>query len=145
MVRKDYSNQKGQSLVEMAISFTIILFLLMATVDFGFAYLNWITLRDAAQEGAIFGSLHAGVACETKLRGWVKSSAESGIINMADVQDGQIIITRSGSTPGNVLRVEVTHPYHLLTPLVPQLIGSSEINLSARIASTVLVKDTSCP
>jgi Flp pilus assembly protein TadG len=46
---------KGQSLVELAISLVILLFLLAGIVEFGLAFFQFVQLRDAAQEGALFG------------------------------------------------------------------------------------------
>lgn len=49
--------EKGQSLVEFAISFVVIMLLLSGVVEFGIAFFQLIQLRDAAQEGALFGSI----------------------------------------------------------------------------------------
>ena len=51
-------NEKGQSLVELAISLTMILILLSGVVEFGIAFFQFIQLRDAVQEGALYGSIH---------------------------------------------------------------------------------------
>lgn len=45
-------------MVEMAISFTMVMFLLSGVVDLGRAFFAIIALRDAAQEGAVYASLH---------------------------------------------------------------------------------------
>lgn len=50
-------SERGQSLVEFAISLVIILFLLAGAVEFGIALFQYIQLRDAAQEGALYGSI----------------------------------------------------------------------------------------
>ncbi|HBY06316.1 MAG TPA: hypothetical protein DEH22_00435 [Chloroflexi bacterium] len=51
--------QSGQSLVELAMSLTLLLILLAGLVDLGRAFFTYITLRDAAQEGASFASVGA--------------------------------------------------------------------------------------
>ena len=56
MIRK--KSERGQSLVEMAISITVLVFLLSGAVEFGMMYFQYIQLRDAAQEGALYGSLN---------------------------------------------------------------------------------------
>src|SRR5512138_1203999 len=48
---------KGQSLVEMAISLVILLWLLSGAAEFAIALFQYVQLRDAAQEGALFGSI----------------------------------------------------------------------------------------
>jgi hypothetical protein len=50
--------ERGQSLVELAISLTIMLLLLSGAVTFGMALFSYVALRDAAQEGALFGSFN---------------------------------------------------------------------------------------
>ncbi len=54
---KKHHRERGQSLVELAISFMVIAFLLSGVVDLGRAFFVLIALRDAAQEGAIYASL----------------------------------------------------------------------------------------
>jgi Flp pilus assembly protein TadG len=54
---KKLKSERGQSLVELAISLVIILFLLAGAVEFGIALFQFIQLRDAAQEGALYGSI----------------------------------------------------------------------------------------
>ncbi len=51
-------NERGQSLVELAISLTIILLLLAGAVDFSIAYFSFSAMQDAAQEGALYGSIN---------------------------------------------------------------------------------------
>ena len=45
--------KRGQSLIELAISFPIMLLLLLGTIDFWMALYSFLILRDAAQEGAV--------------------------------------------------------------------------------------------
>ncbi len=53
------NTEQGQSLVEFAISLVIILLLLAGVVDLGRAFFAYIIVRDAAQEGAVYGAIHA--------------------------------------------------------------------------------------
>jgi len=48
--------ERGQSLVELAISLTVMLLLLAGAVTFGMALFSYVAIRDAAQEGALWGS-----------------------------------------------------------------------------------------
>ncbi len=49
---------RGQSLVELAISLTVMLLLLSGAVTFGMALFSYVAIRDAAQEGALYGSFN---------------------------------------------------------------------------------------
>jgi hypothetical protein len=46
----------GQSMVELALTFSILMVLLAGTVDLGRAFFTWVAMRDAAQEGASYAS-----------------------------------------------------------------------------------------
>ena len=50
--------ERGQSLVEIAISLTVIMMLVVGAVDFSIAYFTYAALEDAAQEGALYGSIN---------------------------------------------------------------------------------------
>ena len=56
------STEKGQSLVELAISLTFILILLAGVVYFGIGLFYYIAMRDAVQEGALYGSMNPPTA-----------------------------------------------------------------------------------
>jgi len=50
--------ERGQSLVELAISFVFLMILLAAAVEFGMVFFQFVQLRDAVQEGAVYGSMN---------------------------------------------------------------------------------------
>jgi hypothetical protein len=54
---KNINKEKGQSLLELAVSLVVLLILLAGVVDFGRIAFYYIALRDAAQEGASYGSI----------------------------------------------------------------------------------------
>ncbi len=50
--------QRGQSLVELGLTMMVMLWLLSGAVDFGLGFFAYVAIRDAAQEGALFGSIN---------------------------------------------------------------------------------------
>jgi Flp pilus assembly protein TadG len=58
------TKERGQAIVELATSMVILLTLLAGVVDLGRALFTWITLRDAAQEGASYASVLATEALD---------------------------------------------------------------------------------
>jgi hypothetical protein len=50
-------SEKAQSMVEFAISAIIILMLLVGIADLGRAFFTYLSIRDAAQEGAVYGAV----------------------------------------------------------------------------------------
>src|SRR5574338_1021868 len=59
MLKNNRRSEKGQSFVELAMTLVFLLVLLSATVDLGWAFYTMITLRDAVQEAAAYGSICA--------------------------------------------------------------------------------------
>lgn len=154
---------RGQSLVEFAMAATLMIFLLLATIDFGLAFFSWIALRDAAQEGATYGSLKPPNSYSDlgNIRTRVKNATKTPI-NMGALPDDQIdvkVLNASGDPidpslptspcPGNGIRVTVTYKYKIITPMISTFIGNNEIPISASVADTILVANTApttaCP
>jgi len=50
--------RSGQSLVELAIAFPLLLMTLLGTIDVGRLFFDYVDLRHAATEGATYGSRH---------------------------------------------------------------------------------------
>ncbi len=55
---KQLKRERGQSLVELGISILILLYLLAGAAEFGVLFFQFVQLRDAAQEGALYGSMN---------------------------------------------------------------------------------------
>ena len=143
MLKSKPGKEKGQSLVELALTATFMLFLLLGLIDTGFGFLYWISIRDAAEEGATYGSLHPGTGCQATLRNWVRDASTSPLLRIDNLPDDQIIITRTGTSPGNTITVKVIYNYNILSPFPPFLPPTIPISTSATL--TILKKDTTCP
>ena len=63
-MKNSNTKERGQAIVELATSMVILLTLLAGVVDLGRALFTWITLRDAAQEGASYASVLATEALD---------------------------------------------------------------------------------
>jgi hypothetical protein len=142
---KHLKSERGQSLVELAISIVILIYLLAGAVEFGMAFFQFVQLRDAAQEGALYGSMHPDQVStiETRIRGASSSPIDlaSGDVTIA------ISIDSISSTDGNYynidceghgLEVLVAFEHQIFMPFIPQLIGRSKIPLNATVTDTIL-------
>lgn len=141
---KNLKSERGQSLVELSISLLVLLYLLSGAVEFGLAFFQFVQLRDAAQEGALFGSMDPEGAIESRVRG-----ASSSPIDLADVSLVAVSITATDKTTGNsktlvdacegdALTVQVLYNHQIFMPFIPQLIGRTVIPLNATVTDTVL-------
>jgi hypothetical protein len=154
---KHIKKERGQSLVELGISLAILIFLLSGAVEFGLAFFQFVQLRDAAQEGALYGSMNpANVSgIETRIRGASTSPIDlaSGDVTITISIDGIPSTNGSYSTvdcEGHGLEVLVQYSHRIFMPFIPAFIGRSDIPLNASVTDTILspVKPTvgaTCP
>ena len=144
---KQIKSERGQSLVELAISLVVLLYLLSGAVELGITFFQYVQLRDAAQEGALYGSTQQTrdlTAIETRVR-----NASSSPINLADTTN--VIVEIKGLDPaGNDkpplttcesdgLQVTVRYNHRIFMPFMPQILGRTVIPLAASVTDTVLV------
>ena len=129
-------SERGQSLVELAVSITVILLLLAGAVDFSIAYFSFAAMQDAAQEGALYGSVNptdtAGII--TRVR-----RASSNPVDLEDTSLVNVTVTLSGDAcEGNEVRVNVIYDYPISMPFIGAIIGSQTITLNASVTDTIL-------
>ena len=140
-IKKSSSNfkERGQSLVEFAISLTVIMLLLAGAVEFGIALFQFVQLRDAAQEGALYGSIHPGD--DTNITARVQSASETPIDLLSD-PDVSIDINYPDGAPnceGKGIEVVVSYPHQIAMPFVSAILGSNTIPLTASVTDTILL------
>lgn len=142
MQKKSPNTQSGQSLVEFAISLTVILYLLVGAVEFGIALFQYVQLRDAAQEGAIYGALHPKEEDEPAIRAHVRAASTSPI-DLSDptvVPDENITIVVTGDRcEGESITVGITFDHRVFLPFISDLIGSNFIPVRVSVTDTVLL------
>jgi Flp pilus assembly protein TadG len=138
-------SEKGQSLIELAVSFTVLLFILGGLVDLGRVFFAMIAIRDAAQEGAVYAAITPTKA-ETDIRTWVRNSGNHPI-NLNELIDSDILVAAknsSGSIPvedacsGDSVTVTVTYHHRFIMPLTTGITGGDPLPINATITNTVL-------
>jgi len=126
--------QRGQSLVETALFITLLMVLMMGVIDLGRAYFSYLSLKDAAAEGAAYASIRPDDLAQIDAR--VRGESPSGLI---DWSTAQVETTFTGpACRGYGVRVKVTIDYQLLTPFVGAIVGSQVLPLSADVVNTIL-------
>jgi hypothetical protein len=130
--------EKGQSLVELALSLLIILTLLAGAVDLGSAFFSYVAIRDAAQEGALYGSIFPTGAIESRVR-----STSSTPVDLSNVSKVTVNVSAIPPCSGGEVIVTVKYTYTLIMPLISAIIGPT-ITLTASAKDTIL-QPSSCP
>jgi hypothetical protein len=130
---KRFISERGQSLVELGVSLLILLYLLSGAAEFGVLFFQFVQLRDAAQEGALYGSMNP--LDTTGITARVQAASSSPL----DLTTITPVITYSGAQcEGNGITVTLTYDHHIFMPFMPQLLARDHITLSAAVTDTIL-------
>lgn len=124
--------ERGQSLVEFAIVVPLFLVLVLGIVDFGMALRSYITLTNAAREGA-----RVGVVCSDGDSTAASNAAIAQVVDSGSALDLTSSNVTQATTPcstGSDVIVTAQYTYHFITPLggfITLLGGSDSITLSS--------------
>ena len=146
-------SERGQSLVEFGISLVVILLLLAGAVEFGIALFQFIQLRDAAQEGALYGSI-CPIAANIEARVRSASSAPIDLTVSTGADAVNVVVQGTeGATDttkqlslvqaGDGVKVTVTYTHQIFMPFAPLFAGGNTIPITASVTNTVLDNNTS--
>lgn len=142
--QEESSQEKGQSLVEFAISLVMLVVLVSGIVDLGRALFTIITLNDAAKEGATYGSI-----CPTDVNGiytrLIESASDPVSLSTLTSDDISICVSIPGSEDcganvqvGNEITVFVNHLHEISTPFLGSIIGRQDLLLTASARDKIL-------
>jgi len=120
--RRRGKKQRGQSLVEFALIAPLFLLLVFGIVDFGIAFYSWITITNAAREGARLGAVQG---TEAEITSRVNAATDH-----LDPADLDILVTNAEGPPGEAVSVEIDYDYNLVTPLAG-ILGLDTVNISS--------------
>ncbi|HOJ10207.1 MAG TPA: pilus assembly protein [Clostridiales bacterium] len=131
MLKRELKNKKGQSLVEFAIILPLLLLVIMAIIEFGVMLNSYLTIHNAAREGA-----RAGIA------GSSSTEIQNLIISVSpglDVKDLIINISPVDKSrkPGDALTVQIRYNYHLTVPVISRVFVNNVVILSAQVSMRI--------
>ena len=98
--------ERGQGLIEMALSLVLLLLLVAGVADFGRAFNNYIIITNASREGARYGS-HFPLDDDGIIAATIQEAAASGVT----LQDSDITIIGAANPSGNAIRVSVEYDF----------------------------------
>jgi Flp pilus assembly protein TadG len=136
------NGERGQGFMELAISLVFLLILFSAMVDLAWAFYTLISLRDAVQEAAAYGSMCPDNLASIENR--LKKSA-SAPVNMDQLTDFDIKYCEPGGAcrttnpvRGDYLRVRVTYLHEIITPFVGAFINRQSYPLEVIVSDTIM-------
>jgi Flp pilus assembly protein TadG len=147
-----HPNEKGQSLVELAMSLMFLLILVAGVVDLGRAFFTYIALRDAAQEGAAYASIARDDKNDSVknycagIEARAKNTSNTQIVDLSGTTvtvrfNDQLCdsASKADACYGRAVKVIVHYPnFQITTPLLGTIVGSQTIPITASIVDTVL-------
>jgi Flp pilus assembly protein TadG len=137
-VTQSKPKEHGQSMVELALTITFLMVLLAGTIDLGRAFFTWLALRDAAQEGASYGSIHPLTTDENELKARVYDNLKQVVRNPSG-SVGIIISIINNRCMGNTIQVDVKYnSFPLAMPFLGTILGSQTIPIHATVNDTIL-------
>jgi len=131
------SKESGQGLVEFAMVLVIMMILLAGVVDLGRAFFTFLSLRDAAQEGAVYASINP--TDQTSIVNRVRHSSAQPV-NLNDPANIDVQVNFTGmACAGNGVEVVVKYDrFPLSMPFLGAILGSQTIAIRARVTDTIL-------
>ena len=144
--------ERGQALVEMALMVVVLVLLLSGVLDLGRAYYAYLALKDAAGEGAYFGSVYPSWADASDcLNPWniefrVRNAAPSGGLIDWNGPTTYVTTTVVSVSATELITVAVTTDYTLAAPFIGAIAGSQTLPLTAVSTARILAPPaTTCP
>lgn len=127
------ANDSGQSLVEVAISLSILVLIALAAVDFGYLFCTKLTLQNAVRQAgryAVTGQCITdgnGNCSQTRYNSVVQTLQDTSLGLLGGVHASNINISctnkgggcpNSAGGPGDLVTISVSYPYGFLSPLM---------------------------
>lgn len=132
-IRQRLADNRGQSLIEMALLLPVLLLLVFGSIEIGRVVNVWAIVTQASREGARVGAAQCSrdPACDVQIGSWVDNSL-SGL----DVSKSRWSSTPSAPpyNSGGTLTVRVEYDIDLVTPLISAFFGGSLVTVSGETA-----------
>ena len=126
---------KGQSLVELALSFVVLMLLIVGATEFGIIFFQKTQLQDAAQEGAVYGSMCPNDTVSIEDR--VRNNSESPLNLLSP--DVVVSINRGATT----IEVVVSYNHKIFMPFLSRMLGREFIHIQGRMVNVILTENCS--
>ncbi len=140
-------SERGQSLVELTLGFTMLLILMSGLLDLGRAYFLYVALEDGAGEAALYLSINpqcwdnSGPGCADPNNALYRARNAGGAF--VDWQSAVITVNPVSygdrDTIGDTVSVSIAYSFQLLTPVIPEIAGANPITLTGQ-ASQMIVR-----
>lgn len=128
--RRTRRASRGQALVEFAMAFPIVLLILLGILDLGRAVHAYNTVSNAARS-----AVRVAIVDQNDIA--VQTAAEREAVGLGEIVVGPVTYPHAagGECPklDCVVRVEVTHHWSAVTPVISQIVGPITISSASEL------------
>jgi Flp pilus assembly protein TadG len=118
-------SEKGQDLVEYALVLPLFILLVLSVVEFGYLFLQYNTVTNAAREGARAGILPVTTSCNLACQDAKATAAANTFAAAAGLHLSDLNVTVNHPSTTQV-RVEVSYTTRFMTTPLMAVIGSAD-------------------
>ncbi len=134
MFRKHKNKERGQSMLEFALTLPVLLIVLAGLLDLGRLYFAYVAVTDAAGEGASYAAIHPDNTAEIVARA---QDATGGMVEI----DPDMVDVYQPADLDQAIAVDVTYEFALATPLINAILPDGVIMLQAVAIELILAGD----
>jgi Flp pilus assembly protein TadG len=147
-LRRRLGSERGAELIEFALVLPMLLLVFAAIVDFGLLFQRYLTMSNAAREGARIAVLQAA--------GYTQADVQNRVTQYVREGTGDMTLTPTAAvTPVNIdpdgagpippfsaaqVTVTMTHSYMVLGPVSGMLGGGSFTSITLAVRSTMRIE-----
>ncbi len=122
-MKRTLGSQRAQSLVEFSLVLPLLMILVFGIIDFGMGFHSWMTMSNAAREGARIAATHAASSGSVHCSPLPASGTIERRIcdTAANLNPSKITMTVTNADPGGIksgqaVTVLVVYTYDMITP-----------------------------
>ncbi len=140
--RATHCTARGQSLVELALTLPLLMLILIGTLDLGRMLIAYVTIQNAAREGARYGIDNPSDT--TGIRQHAEAESANSGITITDSMIPTPIIQNDGTyrdppdntQPNQSITVQVNYPFTLITTYL----FAGQQNIQLNVSATMQIK-----
>jgi hypothetical protein len=135
--------ERGQALIEMALTLPLLLLICTGIFEFGRAYQTWEVLTNAAREGARVAVLPGGGpgTVDARVREYLSMGGlDSDSSVQVDVNPTTVSMGAAGSTSASQVVVSYPFSFIVLKPIA-NLVGGNSLSTSMLLSASVTMRN----
>jgi Flp pilus assembly protein TadG len=142
LISRTSKSEKGQSLLELGVSVTILLLILVGVIELGMIFFQYIAMRDAAQEGAAYATIYP-TACNQAIERVKKDlyNVDPSQVDVTVEVNGVLChhATVADACASKEVRVTVHQAeYPITMPLLGSFLGKQTLDIKASVTGTII-------